>query len=104
MRQPSKSNILIVLIEGDSLEWPGLEVEELLFNGESAECEQAAGMLLSAIEDLFTPPAPGTYFLFGFQASYSKDYFGEMDVDYELEGWRIATGADQEQFYEQASP
>lgn len=103
MSQPSPSNVLIIFTEGDSRLWPGLEVEELFFNGESAEYEQEAGMLEDAISGLFEPTAPGSYFLYGFKATYSEDYYGEVDVDYELEGWRLATAADEEQFYEKAA-
>ena len=103
MKQPTISNILLELVSGDSAQWPGLEVEELLFNGQSAEFEHDAGMLEEAIGYHFQPTEPGTYFLFGFQATYRQDYWGETDADYELEGWRVATDEDKKQFYEQES-
>jgi hypothetical protein len=99
MGSAAPSNILIELTEGDSREWPGLEVDELLHNGQSAEIEHDAGMLQDALSNLFKPPGPGTYFLFGFVAFYSRDYYGEVDVDYDLEGWRVATDEDKAQFF-----
>jgi len=98
--QPSQSNILLTLVDGDSVLWPSLEVDELLFNGESAEYEQMAGMLEDAIASVFSTRTPGTYFLYGFRAFYSKDYYGEVDVDYELDGWRVATADDAKEFYD----
>ncbi len=101
MRQPSSSNILITLVEGDSRLWPGFEIKEILHNGESTEYENDAGMLEEAIAEGFKPTVPGTYYIYGFRAIYSKDYFGEVDVDYELEGWRKAEESDTKQFFEQ---
>ena len=93
---PSSSLILITLIEGDSMYWPGLEVEELCHVGESIANEVEAGFLEDALAPLFKPEHPGTYFLWGFQASYHKDYWGEVDADFTLGGWRAATPADEE--------
>ena len=98
MKQPTTSNVLMILTEGDSHLWPGFEVEELFYTGESAEYEHDAGMLEDAIAPMFKPTKPGTYYLYGFQASYSKDYWGEVDADYSLEGWREATPEDEKQF------
>ena len=102
MRRAAPSNILVTLIEGDSHQWPGLEIEELLCNGESAENEKEEGMLDDAIAPLFQPKAPGTYYLYGFSATYTQDYWGDVDADYELGGWRVATEEDQKQFYEES--
>jgi SWI/SNF-related matrix-associated actin-dependent regulator of chromatin subfamily A-like protein 1 len=98
VKQPTHSNILITLIEGDSRLWSGLEVSELFYVGESAEYENEAGMLEDALGGLFKPEKPGEYFLHGFQVIYSKDYLGEVDADYSLEGWRIATLEDTRAF------
>ena len=99
MTQPTPSNILVILIAGDSFLWPNMEVEELLYTGESAGYEQEAGMLEDAIAPVFQPKEPGTYLLYGFTAHYHKDYEGEVDADYELEGWRKAEPDDHAQFY-----
>lgn len=99
MKQPTSSNILVILTDGDSLCFPELEVAEMFYEGESAEYEHDAGMLEDAIAPLFRPDKPGTYFLHGFTAHYSKDYWGEVDADYALEGWREATADDEKRFY-----
>lgn len=98
MSQPTPSDILITLTEGDSRLFPGLEVESIQWTGESAEFEQEAGMLENAIAPMFKPSKPGSYFLYGFKAHYNKDYYGEVDADYELEGWREATIDDENKF------
>lgn len=99
MPQPGPSNILVTLITGDSRLWPNMEMHELQYTGDSAEYEQEAGMLEDAIAPMFQPKEPGTYLLYGFTAHYHKDYYGEVDVDYELEGWRKVEAADHDQFY-----
>lgn len=101
MLQPSASNIFIELCSGDSRLFPGLEVEELLYDGESAEIENEAGMLEDHLSDLgFKPENPGKYFVQGFRAYYTKDYYGEVDVDCEFECWREATPEDESKFFE----
>jgi hypothetical protein len=101
MKTPTPSNILITFIEGDSLEWPGLKVEELQYTGESAEFEQDAGMLEYSLANIadFQPPGPGTYYLYGFQATYYRSYEGEYDTDFALAGWRLASKEDEKEFF-----
>lgn len=94
MTQPTASNILVEVIEGDSRLWPGFEIDILAWDGEPAEYEQEAGMLEDAIAESFQPGRVGTFYLYGFSAFYSKDHYGEVDADYELEGWREATPQD----------
>ena len=93
MKQPTPSNILITLIEGDSRLWPGLEIESIIWTGDSAEFENEAGMLEEELEE-FAPTEPGTYFIYGFTAYYTKDYYGEVDAECSIEGWRKATEED----------
>jgi hypothetical protein len=101
IKTPTPSNILITFIEGDSLDWPGLEVEEIQYTGESAEFEQDAGMLEYSLGNIadFQPPGPGTYYLYGFQATYYRSYEGEYDTDFELKGWRPASKEDEKEFF-----
>ncbi len=94
MTQPTPSNILITLIPGDSNLWPGLEVDDLAFDGESAEFEHEASVLEDAIASVAEITKPGIYYIWGFQATYTKDYYGEVDVDHEIAGWREATVED----------
>jgi len=45
------SNVLLVLVEGDSHLWPGLEVEELLYTEGDADIENEASMLEDALSE-----------------------------------------------------
>ncbi len=97
------SNVLLVLAEGDSRLWPGLEVEELLYTEGDADIENDAGMLEDALSECLAGEIerPGRYLIEGFRSFYTTDYYGEVDADYEIAAWREATRADEAQFYDE---
>lgn len=92
------ADVTVVLVEGDSQLFPGLEIESIDYPHEgpgedgrlnSAEAEAEAGMLVDALVGAgFAPTVPGTYVVRKFVACYSRDYWGEVDGDYECEGWQ----------------
>lgn len=95
------SNVLLVLTQGDSRLWPGLEVEELLYTEGDADIENDAGMLEDALSECVAGgiQKPGRYLIEGFEVSYHTDYWSETDADYAIKGWREATETDEAQFY-----
>jgi hypothetical protein len=99
MKQPTPSDILIKLIEGDSEVWPGLEMDELFYTGESAEIEQEGGFIDYALKSGgFTPTIAGWYMIEGFQTTFDTDYLGEVDATFDVKNWRWATRTDGDRF------
>lgn len=110
--RPERSTVLVQLIEGDSYlfnRWDavkrqhvnaGLEIYEIQYEGGSAEIEAEAGMLSDAVapmlEDGFW--REGWFVVEGFYGHYTKDYYGEVDCDFECLNVRDATWADMERF------
>lgn len=108
MPQPTPSNIIFEFIEGDSDELPGLEINECLYTGESADLEiEGIGsdgvldFILSDQEVDRTSVGPGWYIAIGFEAFYTKSYEGEVDADYSVKEFRPALPEDHAQFYYQ---
>lgn len=110
--RPGRSTVLVQLIEGDSYLFnrydhatrkhvnAGLEIYELQYEGGSAELEAEQGMLEDAVAPLLEDGfwREGWFVVEGFYGHYSKDYFGEVDCDFECLGVRPATWADMERF------
>lgn len=111
--RPGKSTILFELIEGDTCQWTrwnaetkrhetiGLEIEELQYEGGSAEIEAEQGMLAEAVYSLLDDEehaSPGWWVVEGFYGSFWKDYYGEVDCDYSCDIIRRARWADIEHF------
>lgn len=99
---PERSFILCEIVEGDSylFEGKGLEFAEIQSEGGSAEIENESGMLEDAIASLLDPEFQrvGWFVIEGFYGNYTKDYYGEVDCDFECENVREATDADFERF------
>ncbi len=88
--RPSK--ILVCLVwGGDEFGW---SVEETYHDGGFADIEQAGGFLDYRVLDLIDEKAEGWWLLEGFTISWSRDYWGEVDAEYDITGQRRATWAD----------
>jgi len=94
------SRIVFLVVEGDSRELPGREVEDWACDGGDAEIEaeglspledEVFGQLTQEQLDALTP---GWHIIVGFSAHYSKSYEGEVDVDISFEEIRPATEAE----------
>lgn len=101
-RPGEPSTILFELIPG---EWyqdrlNGLEFNEIQCEGGSAEYEAEQGMLDWAIADGVGDVCKkrGWYVVENFISSYSTDYWGEADADFEWDRIRPATVADMKRF------
>lgn len=112
--KPGKSTVLCEVIEGDNYmfrRWSGgltkhveleLDFGELQHEGGSAAIEAEAGMLDYAVApmllDSFDELKPGWYVVEGFYGSYSTDYYGEVDCDFDCDLVRKARWSDIEHF------
>jgi hypothetical protein len=100
--QRGPSTILVQLIEGSHYLFTrdgvdaGIEIEECRYTNGDADIEADAGMLHDAIapmlEDGFW--RVGWFVIERFTCHYSRDYWGECDVDYECTNVREATDED----------
>lgn len=107
--RPEKSLILAQIVVGGShlfqkwdpntKTWGYLDLEfyEFQYKGGSAAIEDDAGMLQDAVapmmEDFWHP---GWVIVEDFYGHYSKDYWGEVDCDYEFDNVRPARWSDYE--------
>lgn len=107
--RPGKSFILAQIVQGGShyferwnpvtrqREYLDLEFWEVQCEGGSAELEAEAGMLPDAFVDMIDDYwHPGWVAIDGFYGHYSKDYWGEVDCDYECDNVRPARWSDYE--------
>lgn len=106
--RPEKSTILFELIEEHTYLWTrwdtenarwdtvGLEIEEIQYEGGSAEIEAEQGMLPDAVYGLLDPDqhTAGWWVIEGFYGSFSKDYWGEVDCDFSCDVIRPARWSD----------
>lgn len=107
--RPGKSTVLVQIVQGGSHlfeKWDpvtrrryhlDLEVYESSHEGGSAALEDHSGMLMDAVvpmaEDYWYP---GWVVVEGFYGHYSKDYWGEVDCDFECDDVRPARWSDYE--------
>lgn len=112
--KPGKSTILFELIEGETYLWTrrneenrsvpvGLEIDEIQYEGGSAEIEADQGMLDVAIYDLLADNEicnPGWWVIEGFYGHYTRGDGWETDVhvDFECDVIRPALPSDLEHF------
>jgi hypothetical protein len=100
--RPEKSTVLFELIEGDCYLFKneGVEFGEIQYEGGSADIEAEAGMLEDAVAGLLAAEHQkvGWWVMEGFYGSFSKDYYGEVDCDFECDRVRPATDEDRRKF------
>jgi hypothetical protein len=91
------SRIVFEVVEGDSRELPGREVEDWACDGGDAEIEaEAVGPLEDDLFPMLSPEqiqslTPGWHIVVGFSMDYSKDYWGEVSGDCSFDEIRPAT-------------
>ncbi len=102
--EPERSTILFQLLEGDSVlfrEPAGVEFGEFHCEGKDAFWAREGCILEDAVAYLLWPDreyTPGWFVMEGFEVHYSKDYWGEVDVDYECAKVRPARWSDLKHF------
>jgi hypothetical protein len=106
--KPERSLVLVQIIKGENsiftrynretrrYESAGLEFHEIFSLGGSADIESENGMLGDAVAPMLEPEywQPGWYVIEDFYGYYSRDYYGEVDVDYECGVVRLARWSD----------
>ena len=97
-QEPDLSTILFQLVEGDTFLLPGTGVEfwEVQGEGKAVFWETEASMLHDAIAGMLEPAqcVVGWWVMENFTASYTKDYEGEVDCDYDHDEVRPAKWSD----------
>lgn len=108
--RPGKSTILMQFVEDDSHLWPGLSVEEMQYEGGSAEIENEGSFLEEAIESALEedtkPTHPGWWVMEGFYGTYTRGdgWTTDDDAEFECDVWRPARWSDIEHFGIMAEP
>jgi hypothetical protein len=108
--KPGKSKIVFELIDEDTYEWTvwdagqkrhrevGLMIDEIQFEGGSAEIEAEQGMLNHAVYDLLDPfqHGAGWWVIEGFYGIFRRGdgWTTDDDVDFECDGIRPARWSD----------